>query len=126
VTTATAVIGENFLYVFERRVAGARHKGRSWMLQWLCPEEGDADCVKQPPACSWLHVSIRPVPPRIGRWTVIVVARGSRPEGRTGVNGLSLGSLRLLGRLPPPGQRPAVGSTRLPLPHSRSHVDLQL
>jgi hypothetical protein len=72
----TAVIGENFLYVFERRVAGTRHKDRSWMLQWSCPEEGGADCVKQPPACSRLHVSIRPVPPRIGRWTVIVVARG--------------------------------------------------
>ena len=51
-------------------------------------------------------------------WAVIVtMASGSRPEGPdgSGVNGLTPGPLRLLGRLSPAGQVPAAGHTRLPL-----------
>jgi hypothetical protein len=63
--------------------------------------------VRSPPASSPLRVPIRPAPPRIHPLAVIVtVASGSRPEGPdgSGVNGWTLGPLRLLGRLSPAGQ----------------------
>jgi hypothetical protein len=49
--------------------------------------------------------SVRPLP--INHWaTLVTVASGSRPEGPdgSGVNGLTLGPLRLLDRLSPAGQ----------------------
>jgi hypothetical protein len=48
----------------------------------------------------------------------------ARPEGPdgSGVNGLTLGPLRLLGRLSPAGQGPAVSDTRLPLPQFGKQV----
>jgi hypothetical protein len=76
-------------------------------------------CGAAPPASSPRRVPIRPAPPRTDRWmAIITVARGSRPEGPdgSGVNGLTLGPLRLLGGLSPAGQGPAVSDTRLPLP----------
>jgi hypothetical protein len=63
-------------------------------------------CGAAPPASSPLRVPIRPAPPRIHPLAVIVtVARRSRPAGPdgSGVNGLTLGPLRLLGRLSPAG-----------------------
>ncbi|MEA2712334.1 MAG: hypothetical protein QOK27_295 [Gemmatimonadales bacterium] len=97
---------------------------------WLCRgdvRERKARIVRSrpPPASSPLRVPIRPAPPRNDSWVVIVtVPRRSRPEGPdgSGVNGLTPGPLRLLGRLSPAGQGPAVGDARLPLPSSRREV----
>ncbi len=135
-------VGEDFLYVFKpgrhgpdapplapayarsrfapraRRAAGARHG--VVVVLWLCPGEGGAHCAEPPPQrqARCASRSLRPLR-RTDRLTVIVtVASGSRPEGPegSGVNGLTPGPLRLLGRLSPAGQGPAVGDTRLPLP----------
>jgi hypothetical protein len=64
-------------------------------------------CGAAPPASSPLRVPVRPAPPRNRSLLMIVtVASGSRPEGPDGpgVNGLTPGPLRLLGRLSPAGQ----------------------
>lgn len=78
---------------------------------WLCRgcvRKREARIVRsRPPASSPLRVPIRPAPPSVHRWALLItVASGSRPEGPdgSGVNGLTLGPLRLLGRLSPAGQ----------------------
>jgi hypothetical protein len=83
--------------------------------------ERRALCGAAPPASSPLRVPIRLAPPRIAREvTIVTVASGLRREGPdgSGVNGLTLGPLRLLGRLLPAGQGPAASGARLPLPLS--------
>jgi hypothetical protein len=76
-------------------------------------------CGAAPPASSPLA---RPDPPGPSAFQLLSsdrrVAGQSRTEGPdgSGVNGLTLGPLRLLGRLSPAGHGPAVEDTRLPLP----------
>jgi hypothetical protein len=88
-----------------RRAAGARHEDPVEDMPWLRPGEGGADCAEPPPQRQARYrVPIRPAPPHIDRWAVIVtVVSGSRREGLdgSGVNGLTPGPLRLLGRLSP-------------------------
>jgi hypothetical protein len=56
---------------------------------------------------------------------VVTVAGAPCPEGPagSGVNGLTPGPLRLLGRLSPAGQGPAEGDTRRPLPPFEERAD---
>ena len=67
--------------------------------------------MESPPASSPLRVPTRPVPPRVIIEVVIVTVASwllaEGPDG-SGVNGWTLGPLRLLGRLLPAGQEPAV------------------
>jgi hypothetical protein len=74
----------------------------------------------RPPASSPLRVPVAPTPPQCGRCAIILmVLDGPSPEGPAGpgVNGLTLGPLRLLSQALPAGQkRPAVENTRIPLP----------
>ena len=57
---------------------------------WLRPGEGSAHCAESPPK------------------------HQARCASRSGVDGLTPGPMRLLGRRSPAGQWPAVGHTRLP------------
>jgi hypothetical protein len=103
-----------------RRAAGARHEDPASTHQWSPPGQGGAPlCGAASPASSPLRVLLPPAPPRNDRRAVIMpVARGSGTEGPagSGVNGLTPGPLRPLGRLTPAGQGPAVENARLPLP----------
>lgn len=82
--------------------------------------EKEARIVRScPPASSPLRVLIPLAPPGDHRLVAIMpVTSGSGTEGPagSGVNGLTPGPLRLLGRLTPAGQGPAVDDTRLPPP----------
>jgi hypothetical protein len=90
------------------------------IIDWLGPGEGGADCAESPPS---VQPAVRPDPASPCGWSIVeawsvAVASGSRSEGPagSGVNGLTPGPLRLLGRLSPAGQRPAACDAHLPLP----------
>jgi hypothetical protein len=82
-----------------------------WTWSWLRPREGGAHCAEPPPQrpARCASQSARPL-----RWMIVSrdhhPGRWSRPEGPggSGVNGLTPGPLRLLGRLSPAGPGPAV------------------
>jgi hypothetical protein len=76
--------------------------GPVWTLQWLSPGEGGAHFAEPPPS---VQPAARPDPsgPSVRRFWVVVVtvpswSHSEGPDG-SGVNGLTPGPLRLLGRL---------------------------
>lgn len=117
------------------RSASASAPGGSRVTRWpgltlrwspSDPGGGCAQCPEPPPrrqarCASRSARPLRAPPVRHGslRW-----GRGSPSEGPGGsrVNGLTPGSLRLLGRLTPAGQGPAVDYARIPLPPLTAQV----
>ena len=81
---------------------------RMWMLLWLRPGQGGADCAEPSPQpqARCASRSVRPLMcVNLYAMIVTVVSESGRekPDG-SGVNGLTLGPLRLLGRLAPAGR----------------------
>jgi hypothetical protein len=118
----------------QARLCRPRRDGPTARFTDECPSNDGrgrrAFCGAAPlPASSPLRVPIRPAPPSIDPWvTIITVANGSPPEGPdgSGVNGLTPGPLRPLGRLSPAGHGPAEGDARLPRPLLRGMLVHQI